>query len=237
MLDNKKVLAVIPARSGSKGLVDKNIKDLLGKPLLVWTVSSALESEILDRTIVSSDNERYIKLSREFGADVPFRRPDALSSDLATSESVVLHALDFTEHEMGIKFDYIVLLEPTSPLRPAGLIDNVIQNLHSDESTDAVITSCFSREIPNHSKVVKNGFLHPFLPDQETNKRRQDSQSTLYTYGLVYAIRTDVFRSLNTFYPPKTKAFLVDKRFCFDIDDKEDFEIVESMARTLFKNC
>src|SRR3990167_8107255 len=122
MIDGKKVLAVITARGGSKGLPRKNILEVGGRPMLAWSVDAAEKSSLLDRTILSSDDDEIIRVGREWGCDVPFKRPLELAHDETSTEHALIHALDHLEET----YDYIVLLQPTSPLREAQDIDNCI---------------------------------------------------------------------------------------------------------------
>ncbi|CEO88250.1 acylneuraminate cytidylyltransferase family protein [Syntrophaceticus schinkii] len=126
MYKGKKILGLIPARGGSKGLPGKNIKPLCGKPLIAWAIEQGLASKYLDKVIVSTDDEEIAKVSRSFGAEVPFMRPGELATDAAKTIDVVVHALEFLKQRGGLEFDYLALLEPTSPLRKNGDIDKSI---------------------------------------------------------------------------------------------------------------
>ena len=123
----KRVLSIIPARGGSKGLSRKNIVNLAGKPLIVWTIEASLGSKYITKTVVSSDDKEILDISVEYGAEI-IRRPDYLAGDTTTSESVVSHAIDYLQ-STGEEFDIVVLLQPTSPLRNAKDIDNSFEKL------------------------------------------------------------------------------------------------------------
>ena len=133
----KKVLAIIPARGGSKGLPRKNIADLAGKPLIAWTIEASLNSKYITKTMVSSDDKEILDISVEYGAEI-IKRPENLASDDATSESVVKHAIDCLE-ATGEVFDIVVLLQPTSPLRNSKDIDNAIELMFSSDATSSVV--------------------------------------------------------------------------------------------------
>ena len=117
MYQGKTFLTIIPARGGSKGLPGKNIKELCGKPLIAWSIEAGLGSQYIDEVMVTTDSQEIAGVARTFGASVPFLRPDELASDTATSFDVIKHAINFYENVLNKRFDYIVLLEPTSPLR------------------------------------------------------------------------------------------------------------------------
>ncbi len=129
MIRGQSVIAIVPARSGSKGLVGKNTKLLCGKPLIAWSIEAGLGSQYIDEVMVSTDSEEIAHIASSFGASVPFIRPAELASDVATSFEVIKHALEFYSDKLHKTFDFIVLLEPTSPLRSKVDIDAALENL------------------------------------------------------------------------------------------------------------
>jgi N-acylneuraminate cytidylyltransferase len=133
MIDNHSVLGVILARGGSKGLPRKNVRDLAGKPPIAWTIEAGQEAEYLDRLILSSDDDEIMAVAKEYGCEVPFRGPDVLAEDDTSSMDALLHALDQVE-----TYDYVVLLQPTSPLRTADDIDSTIARCHQNGGTACV---------------------------------------------------------------------------------------------------
>ena len=140
MIDNKKILAIIPARGGSKRLPRKNILNLAGKPLIAWTIEAALGSKYIDDVIVSTDDNEISTVAKKYGAKVPFIRPDKFSSNHASSISVVLHAIEFFQ-KADERYDYVVLLQPTSPLRTVKNIDESIELLQQ-KKCDAIVSVC-----------------------------------------------------------------------------------------------
>ncbi|MBC8555357.1 MAG: acylneuraminate cytidylyltransferase family protein, partial [Candidatus Brocadiales bacterium] len=146
MINNKRILAIIPARGGSKRLPRKNILDLAGKPPIAWSIEAALGSKYIDRVIVSTDDEEIAGISRKYGADVPFMRPNKLATDESSSVDVVLHVIN-TLKEKGRESEYIMLLQPTSPLRTMENIDEAVELLQSS-SSDAVISVCEAEHSP-----------------------------------------------------------------------------------------
>ena len=150
MKNNQKFLAIIPARSGSKELKNKNILNLSRKPLLSYPIKSAINSKYVDKVILTTDSKRYAKIGKKFGAEIPFLRPKIISKDKSPSSSFILHALKYF-FKKGIKFDYIILLEPTSPLTQTSDIDKAVNKIMSSKSTSLVSVA--------KSKINKNDLL------------------------------------------------------------------------------
>lgn len=199
-------IAIIPARSGSKRLKNKNILQLGNKPLIAWTVEAALKSKLIDTVIVSTDSEEIANVSRSLGAEVPFTRPKELSSDKATSYDVIKHALAF--YETKKKFQYIILLQPTSPLRTTADIDKAIKLLGKD--TKAVVSVCEASHSPLWMNTLpKNHSLKNFLVKQIKNKRSQDLEKYYLLNGAVYISEINYFLKQKGFFGPKTKALIM----------------------------
>lgn len=154
MYQGKTFLAIIPARSGSKGLPNKNIKDLCGKPLIAWSIEAGLSSKYIDEVVVTTDSEEYARISRQYGAKTPFVRPRELSLDTSTTFESIKHTLDFYKDNLNEEFDYIVLLEPTSPLRETDDIDAAIEILLHDKEARSIVGVC-KTEGQNSSFLVK----------------------------------------------------------------------------------
>ena len=172
MYQNKTFLAIIPARSGSKGLVDKNIKIINSKPLMAWSIEAGLKSKYIDRLIVSTDSEKYAKIAKNFGAEVPFIRPAEISTDKSSRIDVIRHSLE----EVGESYDYIVFLEPTSPLTTERDIDAAIEQLFLEKNAEAIVGVSLSEAAhPNFLVELNNGFLGFISKDQKSSVvRRQD---------------------------------------------------------------
>lgn len=230
MFKGKKYLAIIPARGGSKGLPRKNIKILKDKPLIGWTIEIALQSKFLDKIIVSSDDDEIISVAKNYGNIVPFKRPDFLATDKSTSFSVVEHAIDFLEKN-GESYDYVVLMEPTSPLRKIDDIDKMIKKIGSSNSSfDAIISIGEVALHPSSMKrITKNEFITNFNKSLKKATRRQDNEKVFFPFGVAYIVRTDILIKEKTFYPEKSTYFLIDRYQCFEIDDIYDFIIIEKI--------
>ena len=238
-------LAIIPARSGSKGLPDKNIKLLCGKPLLAWSIESALDSQYIDEVVVSTDSSIYADIAKSYGANVPFLRPESLSSDTTTTFDVLEHCIRFYKESLGKTYDYVVLLEPTSPLRvknspqALGDIDRAIQELlaHKLESkaqTQAqslVGISLTEGANPAFLVELENGFIRPYENMDFKPLRRQEIKPVYFFEGSLYISSIEAFLEHKGFYHHLTLGFEMPKWQSLEVDDIDDFAMVEAMAQ------
>lgn len=229
-LINKKVLAVITARGGSKGLVNKNILELCGKPLIAWTIENALQSKFISKLVVSTDSKEISLVSKQYGAEVPFERPLALASDDASSVDVAIHALKFYE-DQGICFDYLLLLEPTSPLRELTDIDQSLQKLFAEKELDALVTIGELHPNPMTAKKILGNKLVNFIDSNISDARRQDLDVAYAPFGGIYVIKTDVLKLKKTFYPSNIGFYKIKRYQCYEIDDIYDFLSVENILK------
>lgn len=231
MIEDKSVVAIIPARGGSKGLPGKNIRELCGKPLIAWTIERALGSRHVDRVIVSTDSEEIAQISRRYGAEVPFMRPAAFATDEASSYQVIAHAIGHY-HRENLSFDYTVLLEPTSPLREESDIDRMIELLHDTrERHDGVVSVGPISESPTAMKRLADDRLEPYWSDLPQATRRQESEPAYFPYGVAYIAKTAVLLDKNTFYLPTTTWYEVQRYQTYEIDDVYDFICVEAVMK------
>ena len=231
MIGNFSVIAIIPARGGSKGLPGKNIRPLLGKPLIGWSIEQAFASKYIDEVVVSSDCPEIIEISRKFGANVPFKRPAKLASDNSTTIDVLIHCLDWFEQN-NKSFDILVLLEPTSPIREVSDIDNSLRILISKEQ-GSVVSVC-KTEGQNPAFCFKkndDSKINPYLEIQPTNLRRQEIEPVYFLDGTIYSSFTSSLRNQKSFYHNCTFGFEVPKWKSLEIDDIVDFSMVESVMR------
>ncbi len=221
----KRVLAIIPARGDSKGLRRKNILDLAGKPLISWTIEASIKSKYITKTIVSSDYDEILNISKQYKADV-IKRPDELALDTTESEPVVLHVIRELEKD-NQKFDYLVLLQPTSPLRDAESIDNAFDILFQSDAT-ALISVCeINNKILKTFKQNKYGYIEGISNNKYPFMRRQDLPKTYMSNGAIYIIKVDEFIKNNSFFTNKTIPYEMDKIQSLDIDTREDLEKVK----------
>lgn len=233
MADGKKVLGVIPARGGSKGLPGKNTKDLCGKPLIAWSILAGLQSKVVSRLVVSTDSEEIAKVARNYGADVPFMRPAELARDDSPSAGVILHALDYFK-TAGEEFDFVMMIEPTSPLRTAEDLDRAMEVLWKEKDADAIV-GVARTESQNPAFLLKmddRGFIQGYENKTIKVLRRQDIASVYYLEGSVYISRVGTFREKSSFYHEKTLGFEFPKWKALEIDDIDDFIMVEALMRS-----
>ncbi len=218
-------LGIITARSGSKGIKDKNIKQLNGKPLMAYTIESALQSHYIDETMVSTDSEIYASIAKEYGANVPFIRSSKNATDMAKSMDVVFEVLDEYERR-GKSFDNIVVLQPTSPLRTYINIDEAFK-LFYEKVADSVVSVCECEHSPLICNTLPTDLnLLSFVKSEYLN-RRQDLESYYRLNGAIYISKVGVLRKLQTFYGKKSYAYIMGQRESVDIDTELDFEFVE----------
>jgi CMP-N,N'-diacetyllegionaminic acid synthase len=231
MINGKTVIAIIPARGGSKGMPGKNIKPLCGKPLIVWSIDAGLGSRYIDEVMVTTDNEEIAIIAREFGASVPFIRPAELASDTAMTVDVIKHVLEFYDNKMHKNFDYTVVLEPTSPLRVKEDVDNAILQLLQNPQAGAVVGVC-KTESQNPAFLVKkniNNFLVGYENSDMKILRRQDTNDVYFLEGSVYVSDTATLLTKNTFCHENTLGCEFPKWKSIEIDDLDDFIIVEAL--------
>jgi len=226
---NNKILAIIPARSGSKGLKDKNIKKLNGKPMIAYTIKAAQKSGIFKDIIVSTDSKKYARIAEKFGAQIPFLRPDYLANDYASTNEVILHTLNEMKRKEK-KYDYFMLLQPTSPLRTKENIKEAYQLLIKKKA-NAVISVCKT----DHNPLLINTLdetlsLDNFL-DEAKNTRRQDMPDYYRINGAIYLSKVDYFINFKDFYKENSFAYLMSKEKSVDVDDKIDFKLAEILIK------
>ena len=223
--DSVKNIAIIPARSGSKGLKDKNIKLLKGKPLLAYTVEAALNAGVFDCVHVSTDSEEYAAIAREYGADVPFLRDAMLASDTASTWDMA-RAVVCKYQELGKEFDIVTLLQPTSPLRDAADIQKAVR-IFEEKQADSVVSVCEVEHSPKICNTLgEDASMEDFI-DTKTVGRRQDLGTFYRINGAIYIQKTGVLMKEKNLYGPKSYAYLMDKVHSVDIDDAFDFMVAE----------
>jgi len=225
----KKILAIIPARGGSKGLPRKNIIELAGKPLIAWTIEASLNSKYITKTVVSSDDDEILNISKQYKADT-IKRPDELALDTTTSEPVIRHVLEKLQQE-NKEFDYLVLLQPTSPLRDVKNIDNAFGMLFKSDAT-ALISVCeIDNKILKAFKQNEDGFIEGISNNKYPFMRRQDLPKTYMSNGAIYIIKVEEFMKNSGFFTDKTISFEMNEIKSLDIDTLEDLEKVKGYIR------
>jgi CMP-N,N'-diacetyllegionaminic acid synthase len=231
MIGTSSVLGLLLARGGSKGLPGKNIRMLRGKPLVAWSVEAALASKYVDAVVISTDSNEIADVAVKYGSEAPFRRPASLASDTATSMDAILHALNWLS-EHGRTFEYVALLEPTSPLREPTDIDQALETL-SASTAQSIVSVCQAASIhPAFMyRLQPNGALAPYLSSDSKHLRRQDIEPLYFLDGTIYIAKTSTLPTLRTFYHEQTLGFEVPKWKSPEIDDEIDFLHVEAIMK------
>lgn len=226
----KRNLAIIPARSGSKGLADKNIKLVNGKPLLAYTIEAAMKSKLFNEIFVSTDSEKYAKIALEWGANVPFLRSDELATDTASSLDVVKDALKRYKG-MGEEFDTVAILQPTSPLRSA---EDIIAGYNKmiEKDANSIIAVCEVDHSPLWSNTLpEDTSLTNFLKQEVINLNRQSLPTYYRINGALYLIKSDFLMMTDNIYSEKSYALVMPKERSVDIDNELDLKIAEIIIR------
>lgn len=225
--EESRVLGIIPARGGSKGIPGKNLADLGGKPLLAWTIEAGRASKTIDRLILSSDSEEIMEVARQLGCDVPFVRPAELAGDHTPAADPVIHAL----HSLDQAYDYVVLLQPTSPFRSADDIDACVNACVSD-SVPACVSVVETRAHPYWTYLLDSRFLmHPFV-ERDLVTRRQDLPPAYALNGAVYAARVDWFLHSRAFVSEDTRAYVMPEERSVDVDTPFDLRVARALVQT-----
>lgn len=229
-------IGLITARGGSKGIPRKNVVDLAGKPLITWTIEAALRSQRLTRIIVSTDDQEIAQISRDWGAEVPFRRPPELAQDDSPHLAVVFHAVNWLRSNQGLGPDYVIILQPTSPLRTEKDIDAAVETAIAKDA-DAVVSVCPSREHPYLSKrTTPDGRLLDFGPWPEGYLRRQVLPQSYSLNGAIYLARCDVLLERETWYTENTFAYVMPPERSLEIDTAWDLHLAELILTNRSKN-
>lgn len=225
-----KNIAIIPARSGSKGLKDKNIKILKGKPLLAYTIEAAKKTGIFHEIMVSTDSEKYAEIARKYGARVPFLRSEELSNDTASSWDMVKDVLEKYKN-IGENFETIALLQPTSPLRTDEDI-KLAYHTFWEKGANSVISVCESEHSPKWMNILPdNNSMDNFIKKEDMNVPRQKIEKFYRINGAIYIVKIDYLLKYNDVYNDKSYAFIMDKIKSVDIDEEIDFLFAEFILK------
>lgn len=224
------MLAVIPARGGSKGVPGKNIKELGGKPLIAYTIKAAVDSGIFEKIIVSTDSKEIADAAVSYGAEVPFLRPDEISGDLVSSDDVLLHALSYYGQQ-GVTFDSICKLQPTSPLRGSVHLKEAYR-LFQEKEADFLVSVCECEHSPLWSGLIGSDLrLDHFIPEEAKRACRQDMPTYYRLNGAIYMGKTEPFRETKNFLGNNSIAYIMRMEDSVDIDNPLDFTVAEILMR------
>lgn len=221
MYGDKRLLGLILARGGSKAIPGKNLAPVAGRPLIAWSIECGLASRHLDRLIVSTDSDDIADVARQWGAEVPFMRPASLAGDEATSAAGALHAVE----AVGEDYDYVVLLQPTSPMRAVGDIDGAIEKC-VDAGAASCATVCEATESPWRAYVLDNAdVMHPVIP-QGKIERRQDLEVAYVPNGAVFVASVQHLAHTMQFYNDGTLAYVMPRERSLDVDTPFDLQLI-----------
>lgn len=223
---NLKILAIIPARGASKGIKNKNIKNLAGKPLIAYTIEAAKKSKYISRTVVSTDNPTIAEVSRKYCAEVPFLRPVKLSQDNTPMVKVIIHTLNTLKEREKYIPDIVVLLQPTSPLRRVETIDDGIEYFLKNNKRP-LISVTKAKQNPYWMKTLKNGYLYPFIRNKKPFYRRQDLPDIYIPNGCLYICSMQDLKSGDPFNNDEIVGFIMDREESVDVDGQEDLILAE----------
>ncbi len=231
MINGKSVIGIVPARAGSKGLPRKNIAPLCGKPLIAWSIEAGLRSRYIDLVIVSTDSKTIAGIAEKYGGSVPFIRPAELATDKTPTIDVVIHALEYLNNQRKQRFDYTVLLEPTSPLRDEADIDRAIKQLVDNVGASSLV-GISRTEAQNPAFLVclsENNFLIGLDQSEIKPVRRQEIRDVYFLEGSIYVSDTKTLIARRTFCHQETLGCIFPKWKSLEVDDLEDLLMVEAL--------
>jgi len=221
------ILAIIPARRGSKGVLKKNIRSIARKPLIEHTIISAKKSRKIDKIILSTDSKKIAKIAKDMDIEAPFLRPKKISKDVSPAIDYVKHTLKFLEIKQSYIPDIILILQPTSPIRKVGLIDNSISLLRKSKASCVMTVT----EVKTHPYLSfwypRKQFLKPFKPNFQKFNRRQKFPTIYYPTGTVYTFWYETIKKYDSVYGPKIKPIIINYEDSIDIDTVFDLFIAE----------
>ena len=223
-------LAIIPARSGSKGLKDKNIKLLNGKPLLAYTIEAARESGLFDEIMVSTDSQEYANIAKQWGANIPFLRSNELSNDIASSWDVVKEVIERYKN-LGTEFDTVALLQPTSPLRTS---NDIIEgyNVMKVKEANFVVGVCEMDHSPLWANTLLDDLsMENFIRPEVVKMPRQSIPTYYRINGALYIVKVDYLMKVRNIYSQKSSAIIMDKLSSVDIDEVLHFLLSEIILK------
>ena len=227
MYRGKRFLAIVTARGGSKRLPHKNILDLEGRPLIAWSIEAGLKSQYIDNVIVTSDSDDILRISKKYGAQT-IKRPQNLAEDTTSSIDTLLHAIQGLTDE----YDFVILLQPTSPLRTEVYIDEAIELL-DEKKADAIVSICETEHSPLWSNTLpKDESMVNFITDEIKNTRSQDLPQYFRLNGAIYICNIEKLIKENSLFLKKNIfAYKMDQYSSVDIDTQLDFEIAKVMIK------
>ncbi|MRH41220.1 acylneuraminate cytidylyltransferase family protein [Aquibacillus halophilus] len=222
------MIAIIPARGGSKGLPRKNVKLLNGKPLIYYTIMAARESKYIDRIILSTDDKEIAEIGKKYGAEVPFLRPQNLAGDNAKARDVYLYTIEKLNKHSESSIDNFIVLQPTSPLRSTDDINKAVETYY-EKGADSVISVTEAEHPPDwYKKINQQGILVDYLiENSKNNLNRQEFEKTYIPNGAIFILKYSILKEQTSYYTDRTYPYVMKKEFSVDIDTIIDFKIAE----------
>lgn len=231
MLNGKRILAVTLARGGSKGIPNKNITDLAGKPLIAYTIKECLLSSYIDRYVVSTDSARIADVAEHFGAEVPFLRSSETSSDTATSADALLEVVSMLE-DMGYHYDIIVEVMATNPLKQARHIDACLELMREKKAPACVAVTRLFDQHPSRIKYLENGIMMDFYPEIPESRRQDLVPEAYIRAGSIYCVETKYLKDNKARYGKNDSiAYILDQEFVINIDEPSDLQLAEVIIK------
>lgn len=227
MINNKKILAVIPARGGSKSIPRKNIKLLAGKPLIAYTIEAANQSKYLTRCIVSTEDKEIAEIARQYGADVPFMRPKKLAQDDSTSEEVDQHALNWLKKHDNEEYDYLMRLLPTTPLRLSQDIDECIKKIIKTNSDSVMSMFKLTDFSAKKLKRIENDLILPWLEEEDRPPSRRQNLENVYKRNCAVYLTKIKFVMKGDIFGKISRPYIMPPERSIDINEPVDFELAE----------
>lgn len=233
LIENR-VLAIIPARSGSKGIIGKNMINIMGKPLIQYSIESILDSKLISKSIVSTDSKEIGEFCTSKGIDFPFLRPKKFSNDKAKSIDVVLHALNELEKH-NEQFDYVLLVQPTTPFRSDGIIDKAINQIIKSGSNSLISVKPVDHKYhPNWQFKLNSKEKTISSYETKVATRRQNLKETFIRDGSIYITKTGFLRKKSTFFDFKTEFIIDSLSPNINIDTHNDLELARDYAKRIY---
>ncbi|MFT8348040.1 cytidylyltransferase domain-containing protein [Clostridium saccharoperbutylacetonicum] len=224
------VIAIIPARGGSKAIPRKNIKEINGKPLISYAINECKKSKYINRIIVSTEDEEISEISQKYGAEVPFLRPKELAEDSTPGIDPIIHCINWLRDNENYIPQYVCLLQCTSPFRKFNQINAAFEKLVSEDA-DSIVSVCESEISPYWMKKIQNGKMKNFLEDDTFHARRQDVPKVYRLNGAIYIAKTDILLKNKNWYTENTLPYVMDRNSSIDIDDMIDFKFSEFLMK------
>jgi CMP-N,N'-diacetyllegionaminic acid synthase len=225
----RSILAIIPARGGSRGIPRKNVRLLCGKPLIAYTIEAALSSKLIDRVVVSTEDEKIADVSKKYGAEI-ISRPQELAQDDTPSLPVYQHTIRYLEKTEGYRPEIIVILQPTSPLRIVEDIDRIIE-VFLEAKYDSIVSVCEVEYPPHWMYTLEGNRLKPVIKDGENVIRRQDAPKVYRLNGAMYVTTRDIIMKENRVLGRDTKAYIMPLERSIDINTEPDFKLAELLMK------